>query len=211
MAKAKLSYCPDSLNIFEGFYESCLYNSDMEYNYNCNLEEGEPECELDDFRAFKDEVGEAAVERLSEVIGEDDEIMSGLKFDHISSPAYYNFTTDKLVMNADIDLEALKEWVLEDNDRIDGFDDYLREKYSSRDGFLSFVPNNVDDYFEDSYDQYYDVLVDYYVLTKIYGDNPDVVWCCLNKSMDSDYHWRLYEDADEIFYMHMRPVSDEAV
>ena len=211
MAKEHMEYCPDNLNIFEGFYESCLYNSDKEYNFNASTEAGEPEYELDDYNEFTKEVGEAAVDCLSTVIGYDDEIVSGLEFSHISSPAYYNFTTDKLVMNADIDLDALKAWVLGDEARRKGFDDYLSEKYSSRDGFTSFVANNVDDYFEDSYDQYYDVLVDYYVLTKIYDGNPDVVWCCLNKSIESDYHWRLYEDADEIFYMHMRPASEEAV
>ena len=60
------------------------------------------------------------------------------------SPKEYNFSTDTLDFNADLDKEAMLKHLetLESNTE---FTDHLRERYTSCDGFMSFTPNNYND------------------------------------------------------------------
>jgi hypothetical protein len=106
-------------------------------------------------------------------------------------------------MNLNIDLDALKEFVLNNEHYYNGFDKYLKAHYTSRDGFCSFVANNIDDFFKEN--EYMDVLVDYYLLTKIYG-YANVV------DMEREYTETSYENdmieiADEVFYNHLTAVE----
>lgn len=195
------TYCNDNLGIFEGFYESALYNSDTEYYFN--LDSDGPECGLEDFDGFKNKVGEAATELLRPML-ERDGFARDVRFAGISSPMYYNYTTDKLLVEMDIDFGALREWVLGSESRRDGFGKYLAENYTSRSGFLSFVSNTVDGYFSESYDRYQDVLIDYYLLSRIGGSyKPDYedVW-------ESQYRLELIEMADGILWDYMVPIAD---
>lgn len=57
------------------------------------------------------------------------------------SPSYYNFSTDRLEFEADIDTEKLNK-TLEDLANDSSFEEWLHSHYSSRDGFWSFTPNN---------------------------------------------------------------------
>lgn len=186
--------------IFEGFYESALYNSDTEHNFNCGLEE---EYELKDFDGFRKAVGEAATNLLRPML-ERDGFVSDVKFEGIKSPREYNFTTDSLLISMDIDFDALKAWVLETEERCNGFDRYLTVNYSNRPGFVSFVGNDLDRYFERSYDRYQDVLIDYYLLTEICGSErvtEDI-------DLDCDYRLNLIESADDALHEFMIPTEE---
>lgn len=186
--------------IFEGFYESNLYNSDTEYNFNYGLEQ---ECELKDFDGFKKAVGKAATNLLRPML-ERDGFVSDVKFEGIESPREYNFTTDSLLISMDIDFDALKAWVLETEERRNGFDRYLTVNYSNRPGFFSFVANGIDSYFERSYDRHQNVLIDYYLLTEICGSEnvaEDIDWDC-------GYCSDLIEAADDALYEYMVPTED---
>ncbi len=55
------------------------------------------------------------------------------------SPREYNFSTDSLDMELDIDKEAMIEEVKKLGSQ---FDEYLKENFSDRDGFWSWTPNN---------------------------------------------------------------------
>lgn len=66
-----------------------------------------------------------------------------VRFIEVDSPRYYNYRTDDIIAEIDFDetevLDAL-------NAERDLLDDYLRENYTSRSGFVSFVPNNAADF-----------------------------------------------------------------
>ena len=196
-------YCNDNLGIFEGFYESGLYNSDTEYDFNYNREEGEPEYELLDFASFKQAVGQAAKDLLCPML-ERDGFIKNVTFAGISSPTYYNFTTDRLLIDMDADFDALKAWVLETEERKEGFGEYLKQNYTSRDGFMSFVENTVEGFFEDSYGSYQDVLIDYYLLVAILDTEhvTDENWT------ESSYRYDLVEAADGLLWEFMVPVDE---
>lgn len=184
----KITYTPDNLTIFPGFYESELYYSDQEHNFSCN--EGE-EYEIKDFDGYRKYICEALSDKISDYLTSAEDICKSVKYKAMSSPREYNFCTDRLMMDAEIDFERLKETVLGDTDYKDGFDNYLRYKYSSRSGFISFVSNNVDDFFKDDFSEYFDVLIDYFLLTIIYEDK-DVVKH-QKKYEETPYWWDMVE------------------
>ena len=70
----------------------------------------------------------------------------------LNSPKEYNFTTDKLIVNVEFRLRALEHWCLKD--KPEEFSKYLKENYSSYDGFISFTPNSIDAFKEKYFNEY---------------------------------------------------------
>lgn len=203
--KEEFFYTPDNLEIFPGFYESLLYNSDTEYCANQEREEGEPEREIKDWDGFTEAVCKGITDVLRPILERED-FCTDVEYVGMTSPRYYNYSTDKLDIRMQLDLDALKDWVLSDDDRRDGFDAYLREKYTSYDGFCSFVENNIDGYFEKW--EYPDVLVDYYVLCEIF-DDPDVVNAKRYQRELTGYTWDIYEIASDCFWEFFEPIESD--
>lgn len=126
-----ITYKNWSTEIFEGFYESNLYNSD------CPL--------LTDFEKFTHRVGKyATAEMYHSLPYRDFTLIKKMKFAGISSPKFYNFETDKLMIEITYDDDALASYCFEHNRN--EFNIYLRETFSSYDGFISFVANNVSEF-----------------------------------------------------------------
>lgn len=209
--KENFQYCNDNLAIMEGFYESHLYNSDTEYWLNENIKDGmrdngqkHVEYGIKDFKGFMNKVCERITDELIEpLLTEDKDICDKVEFKGVSSPSYYNFETDKLSLSLNIDLELLRDRILADEKLRNGFDRYLREKYTSYSGFCSFVENNIEDYFNEW--RYLDVMVDYYLLTKIY--EIEDVREMQNKDKETSYQFASYEIADEEAYNFMVPLE----
>lgn len=209
--KENYSYCDDSRVIMPGFYESVLFYSDKLYeeniDYKSYCEDNEQEFveqDIDDFKAYMDEVCKSITDNLiAPMLTEDSNICDKVEFDHVSSPRYYNFTTDKIVMNLNIDLDALKEFILNNEHYYNGFDKYLKAHYTPRDGFCSFVANNIDDFFNEN--EYMDVLIDYYLLTKIYGYTNVVDM--EREYAETSYEYDMIEIADKVFYNHLTAVE----
>lgn len=202
----EFDYVPDNLTIFPGFYESCLYYSDMECNHNydeaMNFDNYMDE-EIDDFATYKRDV----CLEIAELIGEylvDGEICKSVELSGISSPREYNFTTDKLELKLDIDIERIANKVWHETTMHMGFDKYLRKKYTSCSGFRSFVENNISDFLE-RWD-YLDVLVDYWLLSKIFDDTD--VADCISKGMETPYEYDMYDIASNVFMQHTRPIDE---
>ena len=69
-----------------------------------------------------------------------------IKAGEIYSPKYYNFSNDEI----DLDVTFSKSKVLNEvNKNITKFNEFLKERYSSRDGFNSFTANNYIEWLED--------------------------------------------------------------
>jgi hypothetical protein len=69
-----------------------------------------------------------------------------IKGGQIYSPQYYNYSND----NMDLDVTFSKKDVMEAvNKDVPKFDEFLKERYSSRDGFTSFTSNNYLDWLQD--------------------------------------------------------------
>ena len=164
------------LPFFCGFYESPLYNSDtlywettedeMEYWRERFDDETLTADDLDiDFPRFKEE---CAKEYMDVFFNNADcpDFIKSMEFSEIVSPRYYNFETDKLYVNVEFEedwrdkvktfMDENKEWLTE----------RIKEEWSSRDGFCSFMDNTYDGWYEelqkdDADERYIGVMIGY--------------------------------------------------
>lgn len=122
---------------FHGFYESDYYHSDMEYELDEHYE-------LTKFNDYQKDLCKEWIDlvkhQLEFATGNVIKKISTLNFE-LDSPREYNFTTDKLIINVEFRLRALEHWCFKD--KPEEFNKYLKENYSSYDGFISFIPNRI--------------------------------------------------------------------
>lgn len=178
--------------VFPGFYESLLFNSDT----LCNWERDETpkgfwwDFTREGYKKFQKETCEAWVDAMRDNF-KDNPI--GLKIGSYAglwSPREYNFTTDKLSMRVEFNLNELKRYCFKER-RAD-FDMYLLKHWSDRPGFWSFVPNSAS-WFEDDYkagkdkDGLIDVMVEWYLLEFVDFEDVEMDVC------ESDWE-RIYEN-----------------
>jgi hypothetical protein len=129
------------LPLFTGFYgshwdEPCFYGEEEYYNLPSDKS-------FDEFVDWDRYHTHIAKEMCSEVHCLLSDYVKGIEFERISSPKYYNFENDAI--HCEIDIEEFKiQTYLEDNR--DAFADYLKERYTSRDGFISFYSNDVNEW-----------------------------------------------------------------
>lgn len=132
------TYCP----LFPGFYGTHLEPNEENEVYSHNQEYG-TDLDYDDFdwhyEDYRERIARAFVARFER---EFQDIMPvEIKYQSISSPAYYNFSNDTINIEVDIDFDRLMEIVNEEKENIA---EYILDNYTSRDGFNSFHSNNVD-------------------------------------------------------------------
>lgn len=70
-----------------------------------------------------------------------------MRFQSIHSPKFYNFSTDSCNVIVDVDEKAISKYIYENEG---AFEDYLREKYTSYDGFTSGFSNKFIDWEEET-------------------------------------------------------------
>lgn len=106
-----------------------------------------PEYFWDNFQydKYKDEIVKLAHSFINGKIQENN-VWVYIKGGEIFSPKYYNFSNDEM----DIDVSFSRKKVMDEiNKDIPKFNSFLKERYSSRDGFNSFTSNNYNDWLED--------------------------------------------------------------
>lgn len=169
--KQKHTYHQFSTALFEGFYESNLFNSDTEYNLNRYLNEDSEnpkEYEIKDFSGFCRKIAERVPLLLESDLNVDSDILSDFCLLEIDSPRFYNYRTDRLVLSVNADVELLKGYAYSSHPI--EFESYLKENFTSYDGFISFIPNNLSDFLEweeTNQQSSIDVLIEFYLLSRI--------------------------------------------
>lgn len=137
---ANIEFTNFSNKLFMGFYGTYL-----DYDLNEDDYYDMPEGYHFAYTSWKDycnAMGEKASKIIWNSIGSN--VIKSIKFIEVDSPRFYNFETDKLVLNIDYNDVALKDYCFVDNR--EAFDEYLKNNFTSRDGFISFIPNNVEDF-----------------------------------------------------------------
>lgn len=194
-------YKNHSCEIFPGFYESILFNSDSEYYANEVLQDQDhpDQYELKDFEGFQAEVSKKAADLLHEAVVFDNSIIQAIDFEGLSSPKYYNFETDRLILKVKLDQRKLELYCFRQEREV--FDEYLKENFTSRDGFASFIENNVNafknQYIEENKkDRTLDIMIEFYILQQFERwENKD------------SYLNDLSEAANEILFNYMEAVE----
>ena len=187
---SKIEYQNWSTEIFQGFHESELYNSNTEYDFNANDEQV---FELQDWKGFTQAVAKAHAGLLFDNLEQKEQIITAIEYKGLYSPKYYNFETDKLELVIDCDIEALKTYCFKDN--CGDFDLYLYENFTSYDGFISFIPNNLKEFYvkyKDDTERLQNVMIEFYLL----------------RNLDLEtYRYATVEYAQDCLYDYMKPVE----
>lgn len=186
----KINYINWSTDIFDGFYESKLYNADTIYNINESRDDDEPEYDFEDggFEKYCDDVSRQCVDALFDNLDQSqNQIIKSMKFVKLHSPKYYNFETDKIECELDIDWDALIDYIKSVREK---FDEYLHENFTSYDGFVSFVPNNAAEFFinlDDDFERLSQVVIEFYILNRL---DHDTYWdACAEIATNTIWHY----------------------
>lgn len=200
------------LPFFCGFYESPLYNSDtlywettedeMEYWRERFDDETLTADDLDiDFPRFKEE---CAKEYMDVFFNNADcpDFIKSMEFSEIVSPPYYNFETDKLYVNVEFE----EDW----RDKVKSFMDEnkkwlterIKEEWSSRDGFCSFMDNTYDGWYEelqkdDADERYIGVMIGYIMELANKDIYDDLITDTLEDFYISEYIFNTKEKKEE--------------
>lgn len=202
--------------IFMGFYESHLYYCDTEYHINEYMDDGNT-YEID-WDPYTQTVCKGACDELYTCINHDDNIILDMDYVGMASPKYYNYSTDKLNIDMKLNLNNLKKYV---KDNKEDFNLYLKDNFTSYDGFTSFISNNynefVKDYKEDfcgvDKDRCINVMVEYYLLRCIYDSNWEGIKKQINNGYEFEtyYHNRLFDINSEAQYNNLKVVEEVGV
>lgn len=127
---------------FSGFYES-IHSSNLDYELESLFQNdnGESNSGLE-YRAHNSMNWRAAHEEYAKEYAEQfahEFKIEGLEFESLESPRFYNFVTDRIFCK--IDYKTLCT-IMAGFD-LAAFADYVREKFTSRDGFSSFYSNDL--------------------------------------------------------------------
>ena len=202
----KHTYNNWSTKIFEGFYESNLFNSDTLYYLTENdrgeyLKENES-YDIGDWESFKRDVAESAVYELLNILP-NNEIIQDMKLKDVYSPKYYNYETDSLIIDVKLNLRKLKTFCFKTYRN--EFNQYLKNNFTSYDGFISFIANNIqsftDDYKQEPHDRELNVMIEFYLLYCIYEDFKFEGY--------NSYQERLYDGLHEIIFNHLITVTED--
>jgi len=182
------------LPFFPGLYDSALYSSDTAYfaieeelryyreEYCTEYGRGEIEdapfyeqLTMDDldfnFKEYSEEIVANWVQAWKDNAPE---IVLSVENEHMWSPRYYNFDTDRIY--ADVELrddwkDVMRNFIALN---FDWLRDRIKKDWTSYDGFMSFMENDVDEWpahlFEDEDERYISTMLGY----MMYFENKDI-------------------------------------
>ena len=142
---------------FYGYYGSIWDSSEVDVSYeidNINQERHanglEGEVEYDDIEwnwdGYYAELNTAITSAVEGFVRECG-IECEFKFNHLDSPREYNFTNDEIIVDATFP-KPIQLWrkIIQHKAAIEK---YIKERFTSRDGFISFVSNDINEWRED--------------------------------------------------------------
>lgn len=175
-----------STKIFPGFYESILFNSDTLLNIESNfIIPNGYELDIIDFNEFMVDVAKKVANVLWDELPNNDVILD-INYKDLYSPTYYNYSTDKLILDIDVDINNLYQYCYVDNKA--KFMKYLQDNHTSYDGFVSLVPNNIEEFKVWEDDLKINVLLEFFFLNEL-----DI----------ESYYQELFSSVNEILYQHL--------
>lgn len=139
------TYCP----LFPGFYGT-IFEPNEENEIESHNDENDTELSYDDFEFdytdYQFRVASAFVNSFE--VEFQDVMPVEIKYQSLSSPKYYNFSNDSINIEVDLDFDKFMEIV---NENKEDLRKYIRDNYTSRDGFNSFHSNDIEDWCDPEY------------------------------------------------------------
>lgn len=150
---------------FPGFYDS-WYSDELHHIEEMEVENSEelerenhaPEIRLEtddivnafnechDWATTREKTARAFVDAFRYVLADNYEIQLDIEYESMSSPRFYNFETDRVF--AHITRRSVANlWRINRADRFESFRQVLKERHTSRSGFISFYDNDARGWF----------------------------------------------------------------
>lgn len=164
--------------LFPGFYGS-IFDADDNLYYEIQEEveyyREERNIEIDpdkfdfDYKAYMHDVGVLYTDYFFNLYAKKISFIKSIEFDSIDSPREYNFRNDELYAFFEFTdnwKDSMRDWMIENKTWLA---DIIRKNWSSRDGFISFISNDVDDWFTEIFvneDTRYIGTMIYYMIVK---------------------------------------------
>lgn len=197
------TWCP----IFSGFYNT-IWDGDGDVDSEIEYQRDETGRNLTwedfeiDYEAYRQDVSKTFTAWLSEELKENIPGLLAINFEELRSPKEYNFATDSINVEIDIDAPLFVSWwkryIIENAEQ---YAKYLHQKYTSCDGFISHFPNTIDGWTEET--ENWTVLGSHYLGSMLQ-------FYCENEEIDE---MRIYEDLNSnghciSQYMTLKPFED---
>lgn len=135
------------LPAFSGFYNTIweFKDDDVLDNINCHRKENNlPAIEWDNmiinYENYENDVGRSLCENIKNVLCE---YIENIEFENIYSPKTYNFSNDVINCIITPNIENIQNFIY--NHKVE-FKAYLKNKYTSCDGFLSYYSNQFENW-----------------------------------------------------------------
>lgn len=140
------------LPVFPGFYGT-IFESDNEEQYEIdeiNFErskKGLTDLKLDrfefDYEEYQNRIAKDCVSFIEDKLKG---FVEKIEFQEVVSPKEYNFANDSINIGIHLSNDNKKDIIGYILDHKEAFNDYIGEKYTSYDGFMSFYSNNPNDW-----------------------------------------------------------------
>lgn len=121
------------LPVFKGFYGSHFLEPEMDE---------EDEGKEIDWESYMEALSKAFCDVVEDELSD---FVNEIKFEELISPKFYNFSNDSINCEIDVDVNKVNEYLKEYS--ID-FAKYLKDNYTSCDGFISSHSNSLEDWTE---------------------------------------------------------------
>ncbi len=164
------------LPLFTGFYNT-IWEMDDSYL----IEELNVDMENIDYTKYREDVSK----ELCRVLPEHCDLIESVLYEALVSPRFYNFGNDSI--NCEVSLsskEAVDEYLA---DNADAFSEYLKDRYTSRDGFASSYSNDPKDWSDWAEDEHkLGAVLDFWFLNEEV-DEYDVYQDVVSNLEETDY------------------------
>ena len=128
--------------MFEGFYYSQLdLAENIEVGEDENYSMTEEQFDEIDWNKTNENVSKFYLDYFKDELSDFFKSIGvlSLEFIKVDSPKYYNYSTDKLVCNIEINKDVFVHELRKYN--FDSWEQFLKDNFTSYDGFISFYPN----------------------------------------------------------------------
>lgn len=190
------------LPVFPGFYETMfgydnfvgdldwtLFNDPGTVDKDVLQEVIELAFDNTDYREFEKDVSKACTDFIESICQETfPDIIKSITFEEVSSPREYNFTNDSINVKMSVDFDLLLKTFIS----YKGAAEFLKDRYTSYDGFMSSYPNNMADWIENAFEDQNHTTASMLEFL-IYAENDsdslslDMYYHCSDSICGSDY------------------------
>ena len=175
-------------NLFPGFYNSVLFNEGLLNDAISDCGDCDHEYDLTDINGYCKAVCKKIVDDVYSAVLDD--IIKSVKFICIESPLYYNYETDKLNLEIELDRGALEVYIFKTN--ATEFAKYLADNFTSYDGFISYIANDIQGFktqyiTENKRGCTLDIMIDFYLLSCLDLDELDCIFSDIASDTIQDF------------------------